>query len=102
MASFKDSIGAMNHCPCNYVPNIANIFDMSDLFAMAYPKFFIHVSGINDEIFPIFAARKVYEDGKKAYVDNSADNRCALVEGNGGHRFYADDTWPIIHKFLGK
>ena len=20
----------------------------------------------------------------------------------GGHRFYADDAWPIVHKFIGK
>lgn len=102
MASFKDSIGAMSHCPCNCVPTISNFFDMNDLMAMACPKFFIQVSGIEDDIFPIFAARKVFEDGKIAYLDNNAENRCAMVEGNGGHRFYADDTWPIIHKFLGK
>ncbi len=102
MASFKDSIGAMNHCPCNYIPNISNTFDMNDLMAMAYPKYFIQVSGKEDEIFPIFAARKVFEDGKKAYLDNNAENRCAMVEGNGGHRFFADDTWPIIHKFLNR
>ncbi len=100
MATFKDSIGSIKHCTCNYIPDIANHFDMGDLMAMAYPKFFIQVSGKDDDIFPLFSAQKVFEDGKKAYSDNGTPERCALVIGNGGHRFYADDTWPIIHKFL--
>ena len=58
MCTYKDSIGAMPHCACNYVPNIANIFDMSDLMAMAHPKHFIQVSGKDDDIFPLFAAER--------------------------------------------
>ncbi len=102
MSTFKDSIGAMYHCQCNYVPNIANVFDMGDLMAMACPKYFVQVSGKEDPIFPLFAAKKVFEDGKKAYADNGFADRVALVEGDGAHRFYADDSWPIVHKFLGK
>lgn len=102
MCTYKDSIGFIPHCACNYVPNIANVFNMGDLMAMAYPKYFIQISGKDDDIFPSFAARKVFEDGKKAYADKGVADRCALVVGNGGHRFYADDTWPIIHKFLNR
>lgn len=102
MCTYKDSIGAMHHCACNYVPNIANVFDMGDLMAMACPKYFIQVSGKEDNIFPLFAARKVFEDGKCAYSDNGIADRVALVEGDGGHRFYADPAWPIVHKFLGR
>lgn len=102
MATFKDSIGAMHHCACNYVPNIANVFDMGDLMAMACPKYFVQVSGKEDPIFPLFAAKKVFEDGKKAYVEKGVEDKVALVEGDGAHRFYADDSWPIVHKFLGR
>ena len=28
-------------------------------------------------------------------------DRCTLIKGNGGHRFYADDSWPVVHKYLG-
>lgn len=102
MATYKDSIGAMHHCACNYVPHIAEFFDMGDLMAMACPKYFVQVSGKEDNIFPLFAAKKVFEDGKKAYNDNGVEDRTALVEGDGGHRFYADPAWPIVHKFLGR
>lgn len=100
MCTYKDSIGAMHHCTCNYVPHIANYFDMGDLMAMAHPKYYIQVSGINDDIFPVDGAIKVFENGKKAYDYTNQGNRCVMVKGNGGHRFYADDAWPYVKKFL--
>lgn len=102
MCTYKDSIGAMAHCSCNYVPNIANYFDMGDLMAMAYPKFFVQVSGREDPIFPVIPAKAEFERGKAAYETKGAGERCYFVEGDGGHRFYADDAWPVVHKFVGR
>ena len=101
MCTYKDSIGAMHHCACNYVPKIAEYFDMNDLMAMAYPKYFVQVSGMEDGIFPIHAAEAVFNQGRAAYETQGMADRCALVKGNGGHRFYANDAWPIVHRFLG-
>ena len=101
MSTYKDSIGAMYHCPCNYVPRIAEFFEMGDLMAMAYPKYYIQVSGAEDEIFPFFAAKQVFESGKAVYDMQGMGERCTLIKGDGGHRFYADDSWPIVHKYLG-
>lgn len=100
MCTFKDSIGAMMHCTCNYVPDIANYFDMDDLLAMAYPKSFVQVSGIEDKIFPLFGAEEVFNKGKRVYDENDISERCVLVKGEGGHRFYADAAWPYVHKLL--
>lgn len=102
MCTFSDSIGAMHHCACNYVPQIALHFDMGDLIAMAYPKYYVQVSGICDPIFPLKGAETVFEKGKQAYEEAGARDRCCFVRGNGGHRFYADDAWPIVHKFLAR
>lgn len=102
MCTYKDSVGGVPHCACNYVPHIAEYFDMDDLMAMAAPKFFIQVSGLNDpENFPIDGAKEVFEKGSRVYEQLGIKERCALVIGNGGHRFYADDTWPLIHKMMG-
>ncbi len=100
MCTFKDSIGAMPHCSCNYVPFMTEYFDMGDLMAMAYPKYFIQVSGLEDPIFPIFGAEEVFYKGKKVYEKLGEGERCTLVKGNGDHRFYADDAWPYVHKYL--
>ncbi len=101
MCTFKDSIGAINHCSCNYVPKIAEYFDMGDLMAMAYPKYYIQVSGIEDRIFPLFGAQEVFQKGKQAYEAYGKWDRCTLIKGDGGHRFYADDSWVIVHKYIG-
>ena len=101
MCTYKDSIGAMGHCYCNYVPTIAQYFDMGDLLAMSYPKYFVQVSGVEDNIFPLFGAEAVFEKGKQAYDTLGDGDRCTLVKGNAGHRFYADDAWPVVHKYLG-
>ena len=102
MCTFKDSIGAMYHCSCNYVPNIANFFDMGDLMAMAYPKCFIQVSGVEDPIFPLNGAKEVFLKGKAVYDSFGDGEQCYLVEGNGSHRFYADDSWPVVHRMIGR
>ena len=101
MCTYKDSIGAMRHCSCNYVPKIAEYFDMNDLMAMACPKYYIQVSGKEDEIFPVSEAKEIFEKGKMVYAIQNCEDRCHFIEGNGGHRFYADDAWPIVHKYLG-
>ena len=100
MCTFKDSIGAMHHCACNYVPGIANYFEMSDLMAMAYPKFYIQVNGNKDDIFPISGAEEVFQKGKEAYAAMGAADRCVLIKGMGGHRFYAAQAWPAVHQFM--
>ena len=102
MSTFRDSIGAVDHCACNFVWGMSNYFDMDDLMAMAAPKYFVQVSGIEDPLFPIEFAEKVFEKGKAVYESLGVGDRCTLVKGNGGHRFYADDSWPIVHKYLGK
>ena len=100
MCTFRDSIGAMPHCACNFVPHIAEYFDMGDLLAMSYPKYYVQVNGEKDKIFPIAGAKEVFEKGKAAYADMGKAENCAHVIGPEGHRFYADLSWPIIHKFV--
>lgn len=102
VSTYKDSIGAMHHCSCNYVPHIAEFFDMGDLIAMAAPTPFVQVNGAQDTIFPIEGAKQMFADGKKAYETLGVEDKAVHVIGAEGHRFYADDSWPIVHKLLGR
>ncbi len=102
MCTWGASIGAMEHCVCNYVPHIAEFFDMGDLMAMAWPKYYVQVNGAEDPIFPQPGAKAVFEFGKAAYAAVGDGDRCTLVLGNGAHRFYADDAWPHVHRLLGR
>ncbi len=100
MCTYRDSIGAMPHCACNFVPHIAEYFDMGDLLAMSYPKYFVQINGQEDNIFPIAGAKEVFEKGKAAYADMGKGDNCVHVIGPEGHRFYADLSWPIFHKLV--
>jgi len=102
MCAFTESIGATAHCTCNYVPRIAEYFDMGDLMAMACPKFFVQVSGVHDTGFYFNGAEKVFADGQRAYEAAGAADRCVFVRGEEGHRFYADLAWPHVHRLLGR
>ena len=102
VCTYKHSIVAMKHCVCNFVPNIAKYFDMGDLAGLIAPRKLIIVNGKHDDIFPDEGVRETYEIVKKLYAAAGADDAHALVTGAAGHRFYADDAWPVLHKMTGK
>ena len=102
MCAFTASIGAVAHCTCNYVPHIAEYFDMGDLMAMACPMPFVQVSGVHDTDFLFRGAQDVFAQGKRAYDGIGASDRCVFVRGEEGHRFYADQAWPWVHQLLKK
>ena len=53
LCGYYASIGAMQHCPCNYIPGIMKHFDMGDLAVMIAPKKLVVVCGKDDNIFPL-------------------------------------------------
>lgn len=96
VCTYKDSIGAMKHCCCNYVPNIAKYFDMGDLGGLIAPRKLIVVAGKKDEIFPINGVKESYEIIEKLYVKAGVKDNVRLVIGDGGHRFYADKAYEAL------
>lgn len=99
---FADSIGAMHHCSCNYVPRIGLYFDMGDLVAMACSKYYVQVNGAEDKIFPLAGAKACFEQGRRAYASVGCADRLTHVIGEAGHRFYADKAWRVVHKYIGR
>jgi len=98
--TFKDSIGAIFHCSDNYIPGLLKYAEMADIMGLFAPKPVVIVAGEQDTIFPIHAVRKSFADLQKIYRACGADDRCHLVVGAGGHRFYADDAWPVMRQVL--
>ena len=91
-----------HHCTCNYVPRIARYFDMGDLAVMIAPKKLVVVSGERDPIFPLHGVREVYGVIETLYQASGVPDSCALVVGDGEHRFYADAAWPVMKALLAK
>ncbi|MBT3295742.1 MAG: hypothetical protein HN919_08020 [Verrucomicrobia bacterium] len=94
--TFKDSIMSLYHCTCNFVPGLYNVADMADIMGLFAPKPVVIVSGKDDPIFPIRATRKAFKALQKIYEGCGAEEHCHFVVGAEGHRFYADQAWPLI------
>ena len=95
-----DSIIVTHHCTCNYIPGIAKYFDMGDLAILIAPKKLVVVCGKDDPIFPLHGVVQMFDIMKNLYRAAGAEDACALVIGQEGHRFYADDAWPVMHTLL--
>ncbi len=100
VCSFDDSIIPISHCGCNYIPGIRRYFDMGDIGCLIAPRKLIVVSGNVDEIFPIEGSKAAYKTIYSAYEKMEKTENCYMVIGEGGHRFYGDDVWPVINRML--
>lgn len=97
---YYDSIIVIQHCSCNYIPGIYKYMDMQDLTILIAPRPLIVVAGDKDDIFPLSGVQRGFETVKKIYKAAHADNMCRLIIGSGGHRFYADISWPVFKRYL--
>ncbi len=102
VCTYKDSIAAMMHCVCNFIPDIAKYFDMGDIGGLIAPRKLVVVNGISDNIFPDGGVRESFDIIKSLYSAAGVPDYCALVTGQGGHRFYADAAWPVLHELEAK
>ena len=60
LSTYRDSIGAMWHCTCNYIPKMAQYFDMGELATLIAPRKLIVCVGEIDPIFPLSGTKEVY------------------------------------------
>jgi len=98
--SFKDSILAMRHCECNYVPGILTFAEMGDLAALVAPRPFRAINGENDPIYPAVAARQQFETVARAYALNDATDQCSLAIHSGAHAYHHQLAQDWFSKWL--
>ena len=96
VCTYGASIAAMYHCTCNFIPHIARYFDMGDLAGLIAPRKLVVVNGIDDDIFPDAGVRESYAIIEKMYAAAGVPENCALVTGDGGHRFYAAPAYKKL------
>ena len=101
LCGYYASIGAMQHCDCNYIPGIMNHFDMGDLAAMIAPRPLTVVNGVTDASFPIESAKEQVAIARRVYEVLGAGDKIAHVIGHEGHRFYKAPAWPVFDKMTG-
>ena len=97
---YDASILSMYHCDCNYIPGILNYMEMPDLAVLIAPRPLLVVSGREDAIFPLEAAERGFAVVEEIYEAAGAPQNCRMIVGEGGHRFYAEDAWPVFEEML--
>ena len=100
--TFEDSLMSIYHCMDNYLPGLLKYAEMPDVMGLFAPKPTVLVAGKEDPIFPIKGVRKAYRRLREIYKAADAGDRCHLVIGPEGHRFYADLAWPKMLKEIEK
>ncbi len=96
VCTYKHSITPRRHCACNYIPRIAKYFDMGDLAGLIAPKPMVVVAGEKDGGFRINGVKEAFETIKKVYEKAGCPDKCKLVVGDGGHRFFKDIGWEAF------
>ncbi|MFW6303036.1 MAG: alpha/beta hydrolase family protein [Candidatus Sumerlaeota bacterium] len=100
--TFRDSILAVHHCLCNYVPDLYRHAEMAEVLGLFAPKPVVVVAGKDDKIFPIDSTRSEFERLKGIYESSGEGEKCRLVVGSEGHRFYAEQAWPVMLELIDK
>lgn len=100
LCNYRDHLTYIHNCTCNYIPDIANYFEMDDLAILIAPKKLTVVCAEEDIYFAAEGVKAAYETIKSLYRAAGAEDACELVLGNQGHRFYADAAWPVMHRLL--
>ena len=98
VAAYRDSIGAMWHCSCNYLPGAARYFDMGELACLIEPRKLFVFNGIYDAIFPEGAGDEVYGVIERIYKKAGVADNCKLVKCETDHFYSADKVFAEIDK----
>jgi cephalosporin-C deacetylase-like acetyl esterase len=96
--SFKSSILNIEHCACNYVPNLYKYFEMEDFSSLIAPRPLTIITGEVDDIFPLDGVKESFEVAKKIYSKAGAPNNINMVITPKGHWWCEDIVWDTITK----
>ena len=101
VCSLDQSIGIMRHCICNFIPRMAEYFDMGDLSCLIAPRKLVVVAGEKDVGFLLPGTLDAFGVIQKVYDKADYPENCRLVLGPEGHRFYGDLSWPVFRELSG-
>lgn len=96
VCTFRHSLGVIEHCTCNFIPNIASYLDMGDMAAAIAPRKLVIVYGEQDNIFLKEGVVETFDTVKKIYTAAGVPDNCALAKGDEGHRYYKGPAWEAF------
>ena len=98
--TFKDSILAMQHCACNYVPGLLQDAEMYDIAALIAPRPLLIEAGTEDPIFPLPGVLEAYERVHEAYVAQGVAGRLDQDVFVGRHQISGAKAYDFLWHWL--
>lgn len=99
-STFRDSILAMSHCACNFVPGLAAFGEMHDLVGMIAPRPMLVEAGTHDPIFPIKAVRSGVARARRVYSVFGARNLPETDYFEGRHQISGKKAGDFLMRTL--
>lgn len=99
-SSFRDSILAVSHCACNFVPGLVDFGEMHDLVGLIAPRPMLVESGDRDPIFPIASVRKSVSKAKDLYRIFGAEKNVGTDYFEGRHRINGCKAYDFLREKL--
>jgi hypothetical protein len=96
--TFRDSVMAMHHCVCNFIPGVAQNLEMTDLGALIAPRPLLIEGGTTDPIFPIDATLKSVAKIKKIYKTFGAAGNVEEDIFEGDHQWSGKKVEAFLKK----
>lgn len=92
----KDSIMAIRHCSCNYIPHLLEWADFPDVTGLIAPRPLIVQTGRKDAIFPLSSVERAVARIKKVYALYGVPDKIRLDIHDGYHAFYSPSLDDLL------
>jgi dienelactone hydrolase len=97
---WRQSILAINHCTCNFVPGLLKLGELSDLAGLVAPRPLLVENGMRDDIFPIDAVKKTVKRSRAAWKVFGADKNVETDYFDGAHQIHGVKAYSFLQKHL--
>jgi fermentation-respiration switch protein FrsA (DUF1100 family) len=98
---WRNSILAINHCTCNFVPGLLRLGELSDLAGLIAPRPVLVENGTRDDIFPIEAVKKTVRKARRAWKVLAAEKNLQTDYFEGRHQVHGEKAYPFLERVLG-
>jgi len=99
--TFRDSILAMSHCACNFVPGLSRFGEMQDLVGLIAPRPMLVEAATYDCIFPIASVKKSVARARQVYGVLGARGAVATDYFSGRHQISGAKAYDFLAEKLG-
>jgi dienelactone hydrolase len=95
-SAFRDSIFAMHHCACNFVPGLAKFGEIYDLAGLIAPRPILIEAASYDPIFPIASVEKSIHKTRQVYRVFEAEQAVQADFFEGRHQIHGIPAYEFL------